>query len=133
MRSLLSNGNPLNSTVLVSENTVALTPMPSASATSATSVSPGLLTRLLKPKRRSFNKCMTGHPQRETGSTDTFRHRRRQKGRPVRLSFVSQRHSWIDARRPTGGKPHGDKGDDTQNQRNGDKDHRISGCDAEEK
>src|SRR2546422_2328703 len=133
MRSLLSNGNPLNRTALVSVNTVALTPMPSASATSATTVSSGLPTRLLKPKRRSFNKCTTGHPQRESRSIDTFRHRKRQKGRPVRVSFVSQRHCRIDTRRSTRGKPHGDKGDDTQNQRNGDKDHRISRGDAEEK
>src|SRR5260370_41322208 len=56
MRSFWSKGRLLNKMALTREKTVALAPMPRASAVIATAVKPGFLARVRTPKRTSCNR-----------------------------------------------------------------------------
>src|SRR5258708_3202606 len=59
IRSLSSKGRLRNRMLFASVNTVAFTPIPSASATTAVAVNPGFLSSVRSPKRRSSSRCMS--------------------------------------------------------------------------
>src|SRR5882724_3773742 len=69
MRSLSSNGRLRNRIPFASVNTVAFTPIPSASATTAVAVNPGFLSSVRNPKRRSSIRYMSDVRARGPGSS----------------------------------------------------------------
>ncbi len=59
MRSFLATiGNPLNKTAFATVNTVAFTPIPTASVATATAVKPGFFAKLRTPKATSVSQDM---------------------------------------------------------------------------